>query len=154
MERKREEDNILEEEQTSPEVPGEEPQDESPSEERRPPVDPIMESWNTRKRGPSDEQIALWKEQFGEVFLMSFDLNDNFVWRPITRLEYKNLLQQAKDDAHFQEMVVQRCVLWPEVGPEILTGGKAGTVPTLHGVIMEGSNFLDPDQAVMLVRKL
>jgi hypothetical protein len=154
MERKREEDNILEEEQTTPEVPSEEPQDESPTEERKPRMDPIMESWNTRKKGPSDEQIALWKEQFGEVFLMSFDLNDNFVWRPITRLEYKNLLQQAKDDAHFQEMVVQRCVLWPEIGPEHLTGGKAGTVPTLHGVIMEGSNFLDPDQAVMLVRKL
>lgn len=157
MERKHGEDAVLEEEQTSPEyAPGDEPeaQDENPEEEKKPRVDPIMESWSARKQGPADEQIEMWKEQFGEVYLMSFDLNDNFVWRPLKRLEYKNLLQEAKDDAHYQEMVVQRCVLWPQIGPEHLTGSKAGTIPTLHSVIMEGSNFLDPDQAVMLVRKL
>lgn len=129
--------------------------DENPEEnDKKQPVDPIMESWTARKEGPSDEQIAIWKEQFGEVYLISFDLDENYVWRPIKRLEYKNIIQQAKDDAHYQEMLVQRCVLWPQVGPEILTGGKAGTIPTLHAVIMEGSNFLEPDQAVMLVRKL
>jgi len=159
MERSREEETPLEE-QTSPDwAPGEEPEgpsDESPKddEEKKKRIDPIMESWGARKKGPSDEEIAMWKEQFGEVYLMSFDLEENFVWRPIKRLEYKNIVQQAKDDAHYQEMLVQRCVLWPQVGPELLTGGKAGTIPTLHAVIMEGSNFLEPDQAVMLVRKL
>jgi hypothetical protein len=155
MERKREEDNILEEEHTTPDLgPGEE-SEEAPEEGKgKKPVDPIMEHWETRKQGPSDEQIAMWKEQFGEVYLISFDLEENFVWRPITRLEYKNIIQQAKDDSHYQEMVVQRCVLYPQIGPEHLTAGKAGTVPTLHAVIMEGSNFLEPDQAVMLVRKL
>lgn len=156
MERNRDEEIVLEEQ----EQPGVEPEaqddtpDENPKEEKKPRVDPIMESWGARKKGPSDEQINMWKDQFGEVYLMSFDLNDNFVWRPVTRLEYKNIVQTAKDDAHYQEMLVQRCVLWPQIGPEHLTGGKAGTIPTLHSVIMEGSNFLEPDQAVMLVRKL
>lgn len=116
--------------------------------------DPIMDQWNAREKGPSDEQIALWKEQFGECYLMSFDPRESYVWRPVTRIEYKTILQSAKDDAHFMEMVVQRCVLWPEIDVAKLTSGKAGTIPTLHGVIMEGSNFLDPDQAVMLVRRL
>jgi hypothetical protein len=157
MERNRDEEIVLEEQ----EQPGVEPeaQDDTPDENPKKDgdkkrVDPIMESWGTRKKGPSDEQINMWKDQFGEVYLMSFDLNDNFVWRPVTRLEYKNIVQTAKDDAHYQEMLVQRCVLWPQIGPEHLTGGKAGTIPTLHSVIMEGSNFLEPDQAVMLVRKL
>ena len=139
-------------EQTS----GEEPQEDTPEkdEEKKPRVDPIMKHWGDLKGRPDDQQIENWKSQYGEVFLMSFDENDNYVWRPIKRLEYKNMLQQAKDDAHFQEMLVQRCVLWPHIGPERLTGGKAGTVPTLYNVIMEGSNFLDPQEAVMYVRKL
>lgn len=144
-------DPMAQEEQT----PQDEPQDEAPEEEKKKErKDPIMEHWATMKGRPTDEMIEGWKAQYGECFLMSFDAVENYVWRPIKRLEYKNILQQAKDDAHYQEMVVQRCVLWPQVGPEVLTGGKAGTIPTLYAVIMEGSNFLEPDQAVMLVRKL
>ena len=159
MERDRKEENVSLEGQTSPEwAPGDEPQpeDEQPDEEKKKEerTDPVMENWATREKGPADAQIEDWKGRFGEVYLMSFDPEEQYVWRPISRLEYKNILQEAKDDAHFIEMVVQRCVLWPQIGPEHLTGGKAGTIPTLHGVIMEGSNFLDPDQAVMLVRKL
>ncbi len=164
MERKRDEvvvEPSLEETQPDyapePEMPDPEAQDDTgkDEEESKPePKDPIMEQWNAREKGPSDEQIAHWKEQFGECYLMSFDPRESYVWRPVTRLEYKNILQGAKDDAHFSEMVVQRCVLWPEIDVAKLTSGKAGTIPTLHGVIMEGSNFLDPDQAVMLVRRL
>ncbi len=140
--------------------PGHEPtepdsQDEAPEEKKdEERVDPILEQWKVREKGPSDEQIEAWKEQFGECYLMSFDPRESYVWRPVTRIEYKTILQSAKDDAHFMEMVVQRCVLWPEIDVAQLTGGKAGTIPTLHSVIMEGSNFLDPDQAVMLVRRL
>lgn len=158
MERKRKEETPLEEhEQFDGFVePGDEPQDEAPEkeDEKKKLKDPIMEHWATMKERPGDDQIEAWKAQFGECFLMSFDANENYVWRPIKRLEYKNILQQAKDDAHYHEMVVQRCVLWPSIGPDVLTGGKAGTIPTLYAVIMEGSNFLEPDQAVMLVRKL
>jgi len=153
MKRERDEENVNLEE--TPEMPEEE-KDENPTDEegKKPMTDPIMDQWKDRKRGPSDEQIEGWKQQFGECYLMSFSPDEPFVFRPINRLEYRNLLQKAKDDGQFQEMVVQRCVLWPSVGTEILTGGKAGTIPTLYGVIMEGSNFLDPNEAVMLVRKL
>lgn len=116
--------------------------------------DLVMEAWNTRKSGPSDEKIEQWKSQYGEVYLMSFDAQESYVWRPITRIEYKQLIKAAKDDPHFQELLVTKCVLWPAVGPEFLTGTKAGTIPTLYAVIMEGSNFLDPNEAVMYVRKL
>lgn len=158
MERKREEetqptdDNVSVEEPYVGEEKGPEEAPEKKDDEDR--VDPIMLNWEERTTGPNDEQIAQWKERYGEIYLMSFDKEDQYVWRPITRLEYKNIIQQAKDDAHYMEMVVQRCVLWPTIGIENLAGGKAGTIPTLHAVVMEGSNFLEPDQAVMLVRKL
>jgi hypothetical protein len=157
MERNRDEveQNLEETPQPGPEPTEPDSQDETPEkkkdEER---VDPIMQNWESRSAGPDDGKIAQWKERYGEIYLMSFDPDDQYVWRPITRLEYKNIIQSAKDDPHYMEMVVQRCVLWPPIGVENLAGGKAGTIPTLHSVIMEGSNFLEPDQAVMLVRKL
>lgn len=158
MERKREEATQPMDENVSIEEPyvGEEkgPEEVDEGKDDKPRVDPIMQNWETRTTGPKDDEIAHWKERYGEIYLMSFDPEDQYVWRPITRLEYKNIIQQAKDDAHYMEMVVQRCVLWPPIGVENLAGGKAGTIPTLHAVIMEGSNFLEPDQAVMLVRKL
>ncbi len=158
MERKRDENPMNTEEpmeeahvNTGEEKPNDKEGEEKDDKER---VDPIMQNWETRTAGPDDGKIEQWKERYGEIYLMSFDPEDQYVWRPITRLEYKNIIQQAKDDAHYMEMVVQRCVLWPPIGIENLAGGKAGTIPTLHAVIMEGSNFLEPDQAVMLVRKL
>lgn len=158
MERNRDEEtqptSADEETQLDVEEQPEESQDEEKKGKEKKAVDPIMENWAAREKGPSDDQIEHWKEQFGECYLMSFDPEDTYVWRPVNRLEYKNILQGAKDDAHFMEMVVQRCVLWPEIDVQVLTAGKAGTIPTLHAVIMEGSNFLDPDQAVMLVRRL
>lgn len=155
MDRNRE-DEFVDQSELDPTAQEETPEtpEEGEEEKKKEKVDPILEEWNAREKGPSDEQIAGWKQQFGECYLMSFSPQEPFVFRPINRLEYKNLLQKAKDDNQFQEMVVQRCVLWPSIDTNHLTGGKAGTIPTLYGVIMEGSNFLDPNEAVMLVRKL
>jgi len=130
------------------------PQDESPKEEVPEGPDIVLKAFEDKKSKPDQTQIDAWKQQFGEVFLIAFDEDDMYVWRPINRLEYKQMIQNVQSEAAFQEGIVQQCVLWPTIGPEWLSAGKAGTIPTLHAVIMEGSNFLEPAMAVTLVRKL
>jgi len=131
------------------------PQDENPkAEEKSEGQDIVMKAFDEKKNKPAQQQIDAWKQQYGEVFLIAFDEDEMYVWRPINRLEYKQMIQSVQNEAAFQEAMVQKCVLWPNIGPEWLAAGKAGTIPTLHAVILEGSNFLEPAMAVTLVRKL
>jgi len=153
MERNRTSDQPTEE-TFAPLSEEQQPQDESPKEEVAEGPDIVLKAFDDRKDKPDQTQIDAWKQQFGEVFLIAFDEDDMYVWRPINRLEYKQMIQNVQSEAAFQEGIVQSCVLWPTIGPEWLSAGKAGTIPTLHAVIMEGSNFLEPAMAVTLVRKL
>jgi len=142
-------------EETTPE-PGDHPDPSEKEEEtKEDQVDPVMAAWDVNTKRPSDEMIEQWKGQFGDnIFMLALDEDEMYVWRPLTRHEYKQLLQEVQHEQAFMEQIVQRCVIWPSITPEWLAGGKGGTVPTLHGVIMEGSNFLAPEVAMSLVRKL
>lgn len=135
-----------------PETPEEETEEEKKPKDR---PDLVMKAWNENAKKPSEAQIEGWKSRYGDnIFMIALDEAEMYVWRPISRHEYKALIQTATNEQQFMEQVVQKCVLWPSVTPEWLAGGKGGTVPTLHGVIMEGSNFLAPEVAMSLVRKL
>ena len=135
-------------EETAPE---QEPEEKD--EENRP--DPVMTAWNEHGKRPSDAEIQQLKDRYGDnIFMIAFDEDEIFVFRPLTRHEYKALIQSVQHEQIFMEQVVQKCVLWPAVTPEWMAGGKGGTIPTLHSVIMEGSNFLAPEVAMSLVRKL
>lgn len=129
----------------------EETGEEEEEEER---LDPVMLAWGANESKPKDAQVEEWKRLYGEVFMIALDEEEMYVWRPLARHEYKALMQAAQHEQTFMEQVVQKCVIWPMITPEWLMGGKAGTVTTLHSVIMEGSNFLPPEVAMTLVRKL
>lgn len=123
--------------------------------EKEQPRDLVMEGFAALENKPGAEAIERWKDLHGEVYLFALDENEMYIWRPLRRLEYKTLRAQAKDDGEFQEMVVRKCVLWPNLEPEFMAACKAGTVDTFFEVIMQGSNFIDPQLAVnLLVRKL
>jgi hypothetical protein len=127
--------------------------DEEKDEKDRP--DPVMTAWDEHKKRPSDADIQAFKDRFGDnIYMIALDEDEMYVWRPLTRHEYKALLQNVQHEQVFMEQIVQKCVLWPTVTPEWVAGGKGGTIPTLHSVIMEGSNFLAPEVAMSLVRKL
>ncbi|NOQ49213.1 MAG: hypothetical protein GQ553_00905 [Nitrosomonadaceae bacterium] len=127
--------------------------EEDEKEEDRP--DPVMTAWDEHKQRPSDADIQAFKDRFGDnIYMIALDEDEMYVWRPLTRHEYKALLQAVQHEQVFMEQIVQKCVLWPTVTPEWIAGGKGGTIPTLHAVIMEGSNFLAPEVAMSLVRKL
>lgn len=131
------------------------PEEEEQEKEKQTRPDPVMTAWSGNEKRPTDAQIQNWKSRYGDnIFMIALDEEEMYVWRPLTRHEYKQLIQAVQNEQTFMEQVVQKCVLWPNITPEWLAGGKGGTVPTLHSVIMEGSNFLAPEIAMSLVRKL
>jgi hypothetical protein len=155
MERERPEDLAdVTEDTEQPTVPdSQDTPEEDEKEEDRP--DPVMTAWDEHKQRPSDADIQAFKDRFGDnIYMIALDEDEMYVWRPLTRHEYKALLQAVQHEQVFMEQIVQKCVLWPTVTPEWIAGGKGGTIPTLHAVIMEGSNFLAPEVAMSLVRKL
>lgn len=156
MERERDKEqpeagNIIDDVETTPERA---PDDAPTEEEKEDRIDPVMLAWGASENRPDEAKIEEWKGMYGEVYLLALDEEEMYIWRPLARHEYKALMQAVQNEAIFMEQVVQKCVIWPMITPEWLMGGKAGTVSTLHGVIMEGSNFLPPEVAMTLVRKL
>lgn len=116
--------------------------------------DYIMEEFDERTDKPNAAQIEQWKQQHGEVHLFGLDANEMYIFRPLRRLEYRNMRKQAQDDESFRETVVNKVVLWPDLDITFSASCKAGTIDTLFDMIMLHSNFLSPEMAVGLVRKL
>lgn len=116
------------------------------------------------KDAPSQEQIALWKQTFGEVFMLALSEEEVYIWRALKRSEYKQMINTISEmtqknagvnpDDWVEERMVEKCVLWPHISPEYATFSKAGNIPTLAAMIRESSNFISPQVAVRLVRKL
>lgn len=106
--------------------------------------------------GPLASQIASWKKQFavtdaegniikeGEIYVSKIG-NDHFVWRPMTRYEYKQMISLPNTDPlQREEIVCETCVLWPEnFNYEAMAKEKAGVPSLLAHQIMEASGFVD-----------
>lgn len=112
------------------------------------------------KDAPSSTQIEGWKAKFDEVFVSGFSEEELFVWRPVFRPEYL-LLQKGSldeqtgvvDQAKFEEGLCETCVLYKST-KRSLVEGKAGTISTLAEQIMQNSNFIPAQLAMVLVAKL
>lgn len=101
--------------------------------------------------GPKLEKIEEWKSQFKNVFLTEFDDEDIFVWRALSRREYKELAKIDADEYYLQERVCEKCVLWPMgYGFNNMVGGKAGIPTYLYQQIMAQSGFVARTEALKL----
>lgn len=120
-------------------------------------VDPIMEGFANLPGKPSDEQIEAWKKQFGKIFTIGLNEDEFYLFRPLRRLEWRNLmtaLAKQQDEMKKKEAIVQRAVVWPKLTPEKIGGLTAGAPDTLYEMILQCSNFLLPQEAMACVRKL
>ena len=103
---------------------------------------------------PTRDQVEQWKSTH-EIKMSMFSEKEVFLWKPITWQEYKMLQQAATENPqnpnYFDEQLIYKCVVWPQILPETLPLLKGGTIPTLSQQIMEGSNFIPPQMAMNLV---
>ncbi len=92
--------------------------------------------------GPTRNKVEEWKSLYGSVFMTEVD-EDIFVWRTITRTEYKEILKLKQADALYrEERICEKCVLWPEDYDFLQMGqGGAGVPSLLAEQVMDKSGF-------------
>ncbi len=118
--------------------------------------DHILETFKQLEDKPSDEEIEHFKSQVGDVFLASFSEKENFIFRPIKRLEWRTLIQQIQklDEMKKSEAICMKATLWPKLTQMNINVLTAGSIETLKDLILQASNFMGPEIAMQLVRKL
>lgn len=103
--------------------------------------------------GPTQIQIDEWKVKFGEAYVASFSPEDKYIYRPLRRFEYKQIVslgQAAENKTFAEEKIIQMCVVWPTIDPTKIATLKAGTISTLVDLIMAASNFGISEEPVKL----
>lgn len=99
--------------------------------------------------GPTYEQIEHWKAQYGDVYMTEYDDNEVYIWRTLTRAEYKQVMAMTNlAPAAREERICQIAVLYPASFNELEQArGKAGVPTVLAEQIMEKSGFLPTEEA-------
>jgi hypothetical protein len=93
--------------------------------------------------GPSVAQVEEWKSRFGdEIYLTEFE-EEVFLWRPITRKEYKGVMKVPNADSFYkEERICEAVILYPQnYNFMAMTSGKAGIPTLLAELVMEKSGF-------------
>lgn len=105
---------------------------------------------------PSQDQIDKWKVEHGDVYVSGFSASEVFIFRSLFRPEYIKIQQDIADgrvkQTEIEETTCSICVLWP--ANVDWNKGKAGTPVVLSELIMQNSNFMNPQTASYLVAKL
>ena len=119
--------------------------------------DEIHQTFKQLESKPSEEEIEQMKQlSGGDVFLVSFSEKENFIFRPIKRLEWKTLMNKVEKLPALKksESIVMKGTLWPKLSQQNINVLTAGAVETLRELILQSSNFMPPEIAMGLVRKL
>lgn len=95
----------------------------------------------------SIQQILEWKRDYGDVFQLVIGERE-FVYRPIGREEYKQIILMDLDLGEFQEMICSLGVIYPEVYD--YTKGVAGIAAVLSDAILDASGLLDGQAGELL----
>ena len=106
---------------------------------------------------PSLEQLRQWKSMHGDVFLLPID-DKVYIYRYLKRQEWAQMqansaLQELRPDQQ-EDMMFNKCLLWPALAPQQMAGLPAGAVSMIVEQIRMQSLFLDPVQVANLTLKL
>ena len=108
------------------------------------------------EKKPTEQEVEKFKNMHGEVYFISLAEKENFIFRPLKRHEWRSLMAKVAkvDDFKKAEAVVIAGVVWPKLSEITTSALSAGSIDALRDMILEASNFMTPDRAVQLVRKL
>lgn len=105
--------------------------------------------------GPARTEVAAWKKQFEadnhEVHL-SERSDGNFIWRTLSRTEYREILALPNTDPlQREEIICEVCVLFPyNYNFSSMAAKKAGTPAVIAEQIMHASGFEKPTPSIRL----
>jgi hypothetical protein len=120
--------------------------------------DLIMQTFKSLERGPTEDEIENFKNKHGDIYLISLSDSENFLFRPLKRQEWRELMQRFEksklSEQQRTEGIVMSGVVWPTMNQANINILTAGAPETIRNLILEASNFMEPERAVTLVRKL
>lgn len=91
--------------------------------------------------GPTEEEIEDMKIKAGGKLNLTRIGESMFIWRPLKRQEYKQIMSiQGIDNYSIEERVCERCTLWPQ-DKNIFRNGDAGYANALMDEIYMASGF-------------
>lgn len=126
--------------------------------EKKKKSDFIIQTFKTLEKRPTDNEIDQLKAKYGDVYLVSLSEKENFLFRPIKRNEWRELMQRFEKaklpEQQRTEGIVMAGVIWPVLNQANINVLTAGAPETIRNLILEASNFMEPERAVTLVRKL
>lgn len=101
--------------------------------------------------GPTMKQVDEWKAKFKDIYFTEFE-DEVFLWRCITRNEYKEISNIPGADTFYrEERIVERVTLWPaNYDGFVMRAGKAGIPSFLAEQILEKSGFAARAAAIKL----
>ena len=95
----------------------------------------------TKKHPELESQIEEFKKQYKDVFVYMFSDDEFYIYRPITRFEYKELSKDTDNYDLVAEKIVMRATLYPQLTDSVMNTLKAGVIPTLLELILDASGF-------------
>lgn len=104
--------------------------------------------------GPTVGDILAWKEKFGDVYVTSLTVEKHYVWRTMSRLEYKAMIKDmerltnsgqlsaAEVQMYQEEYIASKCLLFPALNGEQLANEMAGVATIIAQEVMDASGFV------------
>lgn len=118
--------------------------------------DYVIQLFNQLANKPSEAEVETLKAKCGEIYFISLGEKENFLFRPLKRLEWRTLMTQIQklDDFKKAEAIVTKGIVWPQLNQQNINVLTAGAIDTLRELILQASNFMPAEYAMTLVRKL
>jgi hypothetical protein len=95
------------------------------------------------------DQLLEYRQEYGVIYGCTI-LGVDFIWRPITRKEYKDICSLPIDEAEVEELICRKCVLVPAESSFNDPEGLAGIPSALAERIIQTSG-LDPKSIKQLL---
>lgn len=104
-------------------------------------------------------KVDEWKKEYGQIYLLPFDDNEIYIYRPIKAIEFTNLMIRLQNMANVTNdtsdaELVRLCVIYPKLDPIAFNTMPAGFLSSMRIAIQKASRFLTEEEISHLTIKL
>lgn len=100
-------------------------------------------------------QLEAFKNKYENIHIskVGSDSKNYYIWRTLRRYEYKEMMKGKvnEDMEALNEMVVEKCILFPLYDFQFRNQSDAGVITTLGQQIQYKSGFVSPQEALSLI---
>lgn len=94
---------------------------------------------------PSHEQILMWKNEYFEIFHAEIQ-GESFIYRPLSYLEYRYIIDQFEENQEREELVCQLAVLYPERDEQYWEEEAGGPIPFILAKEILDNSYLTTER--------